>query len=314
MRLDGPESQNVEDRRGQGGGFGGGTGGRGFRIPIPTGGGGGIRVGGGLGGIAILLIALFLGVDLTGLVGGDDPSVQPAPQERRIDPGQTANPGDARNPSQDAGRRFVGQVLGETEQVWRDQFARAGRTYQEPTLVLFSNYTRSGCGDAEAQTGPFYCPLDQKVYIDLDFMAQLQRRLGAQGDFAAAYIIAHEVGHHVQNQLGVLQRAREAQQRYGGGVEANQIQVRVELQADCLAGVWAYHANRERNILEEGDLEEGLNAAAAVGDDRLQRQARGTVQPESFTHGSSAQRVRWFRRGFQNGNISACDTFGAQQL
>lgn len=314
MRLDGPESQNVEDRRGQGGG-GGGFGGGGFRLPIPGGGGGGgFRIGGGLGGIAILLIALFLGVDLTGLVGGDDPSVQPAPQERRIDPGGPAGPGAARAPGEDAGRRFVGQVLGETERVWTDQFARAGRTYQPPTLVLFSGATRSGCGAAEAQTGPFYCPVDQKVYIDLDFMAQLQRRLGAQGDFAAAYIIAHEVGHHVQNQLGVLQRARQAQERYGNGVEANQVQVRVELQADCLAGVWAYQANRDRNILEEGDLEEGLNAAAAVGDDRLQRQARGTVQPESFTHGSSAQRVRWFKRGFQSGNINACDTFGAQQL
>ncbi|MFT8245266.1 neutral zinc metallopeptidase [Roseomonas sp. BN140053] len=312
MRLDGPESQNVEDRRGQGGGFGGGFGGGGggFRVP-----GGGL----GIGGVVIVLLGLFFGVDLTGLVGGgDDPGVQPAPRERRVDPGvpRSQAPGQdaGQNAGQeDAGRRFVGQVLGETEQVWREQFSRAGRTYHEPTLVLFSGATRSGCGAAQAQTGPFYCPNDQRVYIDLDFMAQLQRRLGAQGDFAAAYIIAHEVGHHVQNELGILQRANQIQQRYGDGVEANQVQVRIELQADCFAGVWANQADRARRILEEGDLEEGLNAAAAVGDDRLQRQSRGTVQPESFTHGSSAQRARWFRRGFQGGTVQSCDTFGVQQ-
>ncbi|MHB0727587.1 KPN_02809 family neutral zinc metallopeptidase [Roseomonas mucosa] len=305
MRLDGPESENVEDRRGQGGGFRGGLGGGGgFRIP-------GGRVGGGLGTIAILLIAAFLGVDLTGIVG-DDPG-QPAPQERRLDPGQAGNGQQAGR--EDAGRRFVAQVLGETERVWTDQFAQLGRTYHDPTLVLFSGVTRSGCGTAQSETGPFYCPNDQKVYIDLDFMQQLQNRLGARGDFAAAYIIAHEVGHHVQNELGTLERAHQFQARYGGNSpEFNQVQVRVELQADCYAGVWANLANRERHILEDGDIEEGLNAAAAVGDDRLQRQMRGTVQPETFTHGSSAQRVRWFRRGLEGGNIRACDTFGTQQL
>ena len=289
MRLDGPESQNVEDRRGRGG----------FRMP--GGRGGGV----GLGGIAIVLIGLFFGVDLTGIVGGD-PGPQPVPQERRAGPGAGGG--------EDAGRRFAGQVLGETERVWNAQFSAAGRTYREPTLVLFSGVTQSGCGTAQSQTGPFYCPEDQRVYIDLDFMAQLQQRLGAQGDFASAYIIAHEVGHHVQNQLGILDRADQIRRRYGDGVEANQVQVRIELQADCFAGVWANQAQRERNILEQGDVEEGLNAAAAVGDDRLQRRGRGTVQPESFTHGSSAQRARWFRRGLQSGELRQCDTFGAQQL
>ena len=295
MRLDGPESRNVDDRRGQGGG--------GFRVP--GGRGGGI----GLGGIAIVLIGLFFGVDLTGIVGGGDPGPQPAPQERRVGPGGGQDAG-----REDAGRRFAGQVLGETERVWNSQFSANGRTYREPTLVLFSGVTQSGCGTAQSQTGPFYCPNDQRVYIDLDFMAQLQERLGARGDFAAAYIIAHEVGHHVQNQLGILRRADEIRQRYGDGVEANQVQVRIELQADCLAGVWANQAQRERNILEQGDVEEGLNAAAAVGDDRMQRQGRGTVQPETFTHGSSAQRTRWFRRGLQSGELRSCDTFGAEQL
>ncbi len=304
MRLDGPESRNVEDRRGQGGGFGGG----GFRMP--GGRGGGI----GLGGIAIVLIGLFFGVDLTGIVGGGDLGPQPVPQERRAGPGVGQGTGRGETSREDVGRRFVGQVLGETERVWGEQFSRNGRTYQEPTLVLFSGVTQSGCGTAQAQTGPFYCPGDQRVYIDLDFLAQLQERLGARGDFAAAYIVAHEVGHHVQNQLGILRRADQIRQRYGDGVEANQVQVRIELQADCLAGVWANQAQRERGILEQGDVEEGLNAAAAVGDDRLQRQGRGTVQPESFTHGSSAQRARWFRRGLQGGELGNCDTFGTQQL
>ncbi|MFC0407530.1 KPN_02809 family neutral zinc metallopeptidase [Roseomonas elaeocarpi] len=315
MRLDGPESQNVEDRRGEGGGgmgggFGG-PGGGGFRLPIPGG-------KGGLGIIAVILIAAFFGVDLTGMMGGDDPGQQPAPQERRVDPGQAPGvPGrSAGNDAagEDAGRRFVAQVLGETERVWTEQFQAMGKTYTDPKLVLFSDATRSGCGTAQAQTGPFYCPNDQKVYIDLDFMRQLQQRLGANGDFAAAYIIAHEVGHHVQDELGILARARQVQERYGNGEGANQVQVRIELQADCLAGVWANHADAERHILEQGDLDEALNAAAAVGDDHIQQQTRGTVQPETFTHGSSAQRSRWFRRGFQNGTIQGCDTFDAQQL
>jgi predicted metalloprotease len=284
MRLGNRESRNVEDRRGMGR-----MGGR----------GGGIAVGG-LGGVAILLLCLFLGVDPS-LILGDGSG--PAPQQQQ----QTQQNGAP--PAQDAGRRFVAQVLGDTEQVWNAEFQKLGRQYQEPALVLFTGATSSGCGAAESQVGPFYCPADQRVYIDLDFMAQLQQRLGANGDFAAAYIIAHEVGHHVQNQLGILDLTRRLQQQAQDQGEANGIQVRVELQADCLAGLWARQAQDARNILERGDVEEGLNAAAAVGDDRLQRRAQGRVQPESFTHGSSEQRMRWFRTGLDRGELAACDTF-----
>jgi len=281
MRLDGPESDNVEDRRGQ-------------RI-----GGRGVAVGGGLGTIALLVIALLLGVDPGELLQGQLSAPQPQTQVQQA------------APRDDAGRRFVAQVLGETEQVWRAEFARRGGRYADPTVVLFSGATQSGCGFAQAQVGPFYCPRDHKVYIDLDFMADLQRRLGAQGDFAAAYIIAHEVGHHVQNQLGVLDRVEQV--RSGQGEAAsNALQVRVELQADCLAGVWARRAQETRGILERGDIEEGLNAAAAVGDDRLQRASRGYVVPESFTHGTSAQRANWFRRGLDSGSLESCDTFAAR--
>ncbi|KAA2211384.1 KPN_02809 family neutral zinc metallopeptidase [Teichococcus oryzae] len=284
MRLGNRESRNVEDRRGMGR-----MGGR----------GGGIAVGG-LGGVAILLLCLFLGVDPS-LILGDGSG--PAPQQQQ----QTQQNGAP--PAQDAGRRFVAQVLGDTEQVWNAEFQKLGRQYQEPALVLFTGATSSGCGAAESQVGPFYCPADQRVYIDLDFMAQLQQRLGANGDFAAAYIIAHEVGHHVQNQLGILDLTRRLQQQAQDQAEANGIQVRVELQADCLAGLWARQAQDARNILERGDVEEGLNAAAAVGDDRLQRRAQGRVQPESFTHGSSEDRMRWFRTGLDRGELAACDTF-----
>lgn len=285
MRLGNRESRNVEDRRGMGR-----MGGR----------GGGIAVGG-LGGVAILLLCLFLGVDPS-LILGDGSG--PAPQQQQQQTQQNGAP-----PAQDAGRRFVAQVLGDTEQVWNAEFQKLGRQYQEPALVLFTGATSSGCGAAESQVGPFYCPADQRVYIDLDFMAQLQQRLGANGDFAAAYIIAHEVGHHVQNQLGILDLTRRLQQQAQDQAEANGIQVRVELQADCLAGLWARQAQDARNILERGDVEEGLNAAAAVGDDRLQRRAQGRVQPESFTHGSSEDRMRWFRTGLDRGELAACDTF-----
>ncbi|WP_237217684.1 KPN_02809 family neutral zinc metallopeptidase, partial [Falsiroseomonas oryziterrae] len=213
----------------------------------------------------------------------------------------------------DPAARFVSRVLAETEDVWNPIFQSLGRRYQEPRLVLYSGVVQSGCGTAQAQVGPFYCPADSRVYIDLDFMAQLQRSLGASGDFAAAYIIAHEVGHHVQNQLGILDRVQQLKAR-ATEAQDNALQVRVELQADCLAGLWARRAHEARQILEQGDIEEGLNAAAAVGDDRLQRRARGTVQPESFTHGSSAQRVRWFRAGLESGRLEACDTFGAERL
>ncbi|MBI0434618.1 neutral zinc metallopeptidase [Roseomonas sp. KE0001] len=282
MRLDGPESRNVEDRRGAGG----------FRR-------GGIAVGGGLGGVALVLLLMFLGVDPSILL--DDGSLNPQQQQ--------AEQRQATPSADDPGRRFVAQVLGDTEMVWKDQFQKIGRAYRDPVLVLFSGATQSACGAAQSQVGPFYCPNDQRVYIDLDFMAQLQRQLGANGDFAAAYIIAHEVGHHVQNQLGILELTRGMQQQATDRAEANAIQVRVELQADCFAGLWANHAERARSILEQGDVEEGLNAAAAVGDDRLQRRSQGQVQPESFTHGSSEERMRWFRTGLQRGELAACDTF-----
>jgi predicted metalloprotease len=299
MRLDGPESQNVEDRRGGGGlgGFGGG--GFGGRR------GGGIAVGG-VGGVVLLVVALLFGVDPSVLLGGGEMESRPAPQERRFDQGQGQAPAPRQaDRGEDAGRRFIAQVLGETEQVWNQQFRQLGRQYDEPVLVLFSGATQSGCGAAQAQTGPFYCPNDQRVYIDLEFMARLQQQLGATGDFAAAYIIAHEVGHHVQNLLGVLPRVQQLQAR-ASAAERNQLQVRVELQADCLAGMWANQAQRARNILEQGDIEEGLNAAAAVGDDRV---TGGRIRPESFTHGSAQQRTRWFRRGLESGDIRQCDTF-----
>ncbi|MCK8782850.1 zinc metallopeptidase [Roseomonas sp. NAR14] len=297
MRLEGErESGNVEDRRGAGGFSRGGI------VPI----------GGGLGGLAILLIALFLGVDPRVLLPGDEPAPQTQQVDRRAPPGSA--PGQQQGGgTEDPARRFVAQILGSTEDVWKDVFRQAGRQYRDPTLVLYSGMTQSGCGTAQAQVGPFYCPLDQKLYIDLGFFREMQERLGAPGDFARAYVIAHEVGHHVQNQLGTLQRVDELRQRVDRA-DSNALSVRVELQADCYAGVWAARANAERNILEQGDIEQGMNAASAVGDDRLQRRSQGYAVPESFTHGSSAQRVNWFRRGLQSGDPRQCDTFGAQSL
>lgn len=275
MRLGGGrESGNVEDRRG-------------MRV-----GRGGIAIGGGLGGVVLVVLALLFGVDPSVILSGMDPAPQTQTQTR-----QGA-------PAQDEGARFVRRVLAETEDVWTPLFAENGRRYDAPTLVLFSGAVQSACGVAQATVGPFYCPGDRQVYIDLEFLAEMQRRLGAPGDFAAAYVIAHEVGHHVQNQLGLLRQ----------GQQSNDMQVRVELQADCLAGLWARRAQDARQILEDGDIEEGLGAAAAVGDDRLQRRGGGQVVPESFTHGTSAQRVRWFRAGLQNGTLEACDTFAPRQL
>jgi len=204
-------------------------------------------------------------------------------------------------------------VLAETEDVWNDVFQQAGRTYEEPKLVLFSEAVESACGMAGSATGPFYCSADHKVYLDLAFFEELHSRFGASGDFAQAYVIAHEIGHHVQTQLGIIQKVHELQSRAGKS-EGNKLNVMLELQADCLAGMWAHQADKKRNILEEGDIEEGLNAASAVGDDRIQKQAQGYVVPDSFTHGSSAQRVNWFKRGFEQGNISACDTFSTDRL
>jgi len=283
MRLDdGRESGNVEDRRGARRG-------------------GGLVIGGGIGSVVLVVLALLLGVDpaiVLDQAGRMTESQAPAAAER-------AGP-----PADDTGARFVRRVLAETEDVWNPIFQQLGRQYQEPRLVLFSGAVESACGMAQAAVGPFYCPTDSRVYIDLDFLAQLQRTIGAPGDFAAAYVIAHEVGHHVQNQLGTLRRAEEAR-RGGDRAAANAVQVRIELQADCLAGLWARRAQDSRGILEPGDIEEGLNAAAAVGDDRLQQSAGRRVVPESFTHGSAAQRMRWFKAGLDTGRLDACDTFAA---
>jgi predicted metalloprotease len=205
-------------------------------------------------------------------------------------------------------QEFVSVVLADTEDTWNELFRQSGADYREPTLVLFSGAVQSACGFAEAAVGPFYCPLDQKVYIDLAFYRDLKERFAAPGDFAQAYVIAHEIGHHVQNLLGISDQVRQAQQR-ASQAQANALSVRLELQADCLAGIWAHHANRTRQILEQGDVEEALNAASQIGDDRMQMRGRGYVAPDSFTHGSGEQRVRWFRTGLQSGQLAQCNTF-----
>jgi len=283
---EGRRSQNVEDRRGG-------------RIGL---GGGGLRLGG--GGILLLLVAAWLlGVNplqVLSLLAGGGSETMPLPEPSAAPPGAGA--------PTDEGGDFVSVVLADTEDTWAPLFAKAGARYQAPKLVLFSQIVRSACGTAQSAMGPFYCPRDQTVYIDLDFYRELRDRFGAPGDFAQAYVIAHEVGHHVQTLLGTSEQVRAAQQR-AGEAEANQLSVRLELQADCYAGVWAHHAHRARQVLEAGDVEEGLGAAAAIGDDRLQRQTQGQVVPESFTHGSSRQRVEWFSRGLEMGSVESCDTF-----
>ena len=281
MRLDDEqESSNVEDRRG-------------FRVSKGV-------AGGGIGTIAVVLIALFFGVDPSVILQGN---LQSNVQEPAPGAGQPAD--------RDEGREFVARVLGSTERTWGEIFQRGGKPYVEPRLVLFSGQVQSACGFAQAAAGPFYCGQDQKVYIDLSFYRELRDRFKAPGDFAQAYVIAHEVGHHVQNLLGIMNKVQTRQQR-AGEREANALSVRLELQADCLAGIWASFANRERKILEQGDLEEGLNAAAMIGDDTLQKRSQGYVVPESFTHGSSEQRMRWFRAGIQTGDLKQCDTFSAR--
>jgi len=289
MRMDDErDSRNVEDRRGRGGGSG-----------FP---GGRVAAGGGIGAVIIAVIVMLLGGDpAVVLEGGRAPS---STEQAARAPARTAEPGG------DAEARFVSRVLASTEDVWTAEFRRNGREYEVPRLVLFSGAVQSGCGGARAEMGPFYCPADRRVYIDLAFFREMQRKLGAGGDFAQAYVIAHEVGHHVQQLLGILPRTTEIQQRAGrNSAESNAISVRVELQADCLAGFWARRAQEMRGILERGDVEEGLNAAAAVGDDRMMA-GHGSVSRESFTHGSSRERVGWFRRGLEAPDVGACNTFG----
>ena len=273
--------------------------------------GDGPRLGGGrlsLGGIAlIVVIGLLSGKDplqILGQLGGELLQQQASAPASRVESGR---PGDAQSD-------FVRAVLGDTEDTWRDLFQRVGRQYHDPQLVLFSGRVRSACGLASAAVGPFYCPADQRVYLDLAFFRELAQRFAAAGDFAQAYVIAHEVGHHVQNLLGIPAKVDAARQQGAKLEGASGLSVRQELQADCLAGVWAHHAQQRLAWLEAGDLEEALNAANAIGDDRLQRQARGQVVPDAFTHGTSAQRVRWFRTGFDSGNPNRCDTFKAARL
>jgi uncharacterized protein len=283
MKLDDSRrSDNVEDERGSGLGRGAGI---------------------GIGTIVIVIIGYFMGVNpstLLSLLNGGDPQAVTAPG-----PTDQAS-GAANDPQVD----FVRAILGETEDVWGAYFRNMGKTYVPPKLVLFSGQVSSACGFASAAAGPFYCPGDQKVYIDLSFYRQLATEFGAPGDFARAYVIAHEVGHHVQNLLGITDTAAQTEQR-AGRVGANHVSVLIELQADCFAGAWAAQANAARKILDPGDLEQGLKAASSVGDDTLQKREQGTVVPDSFTHGTSAQRVGWFRRGFDSGNIDKCDTFNA---
>ena len=263
--------------------------------------------GGGLGVIVIALIAMFFGVDPSQLLQilnqtGLNQTTQEEPSSRSTQPRPDDELAD-----------FVSVVLADTEDVWTTMFQKMNETYQKPKLVLFSGTVQSACGFAQAATGPFYCPADYKVYIDLSFYQDLRDRFKAPGDFAQAYVIAHEVGHHVQKLLGILDEVHQARNQVGE-VESNKLLVRLELQADCLAGVWAYHAQKMRNILEEGDIEEALNAASSIGDDRIQKQSRGYVTPDSFTHGSSAQRVRWFSTGFKSGKPDSCNTFEAKTL
>ncbi len=259
-------------------------------------------VAGGLGLLVLIVVGLLFGVDPSTLIQVVET------QQSTVAPSTAAE-----GPLNDEQAQFVAVVLADTEDTWSEIFAQSGLRYREPTLVLFTEAVQSACGFAQAAMGPFYCPMDQKLYIDLSFYTDLQTRFRAPGDFAQAYVIAHEVGHHVQTLLGLSEAVQREKSRVGE-VEANQLSVRQELQADCYAGIWAHHADRSRALLEQGDIEEGLNAASAIGDDRLQRQSRGYVTPESFTHGSSAQRVRWFERGYETGDPEQCDTFGEARL
>jgi len=286
MRLGGERrSGNVEDRRG-------------IRVSRKA-----VGFGGGIGTILLIVAALYFGIDPRLLL-----PVGPAEEDNS----EQVSPG-ARPAEEDRMADFVSAVLASTEDVWGDIFRRGGQSYRAPKLGLFTGAVQSACGFAQSAVGPFYCPADQKVYIDLSFYRELKDRLQAGGDFAQAYVIAHEVGHHVQNLLGIMEKAQAARAR-AGEAEANRISVRLELQADCFAGVWAHNADKARGILEEGDIEEGLNAASAIGDDRMQRRAGGYVVPDSFTHGSSAQRVRWFRTGLETGDVNRCSTFRAETL
>ncbi len=281
---DGRRSTNIEDRRSR-------------RIP------GGVK-GGGIGIILLALVGMYFGIDPSLILNmGQNMQSTPAAGSRTVQP--------SAKEQQEAD--FISVVLADTEDVWSQVFREMGGTYKKPTLVLFTGAVRSACGLAQSAMGPFYCPGDQKVYIDLAFYDDLKNQLDSPGDFAQAYVVAHEIGHHVQKLLGISDQVHELRRKLSTR-QYNKISVRLELQADCFAGVWANRDNKMRNVLEPGDIEEALNAASHIGDDRLQKQARGYVTPDSFTHGTSAQRVRWFKQGFSSGDINSCDTFGAKNL
>jgi predicted metalloprotease len=324
MRLDNEKpSENVEDRRGQGGGgFGFPRGGSGRQINIPMGG----RRGGFSFSTLVLIVVVylalkfFLGIDLLEVIngggmqapGGSTNTEMTIPKgntdvaDAGVQGGATTTSTDVTG---DAGKDFVSRVLGSTERVWDGVFQQMGQTYEKPTLVLFTGFVQSACGMAQSAMGPFYCPRDSKVYIDLSFYQDMKNKLGAPGDAAQGYVIAHEVGHHLQNLFGIADKVTRARTKVSEE-EGNVLSVRMELQADCFAGIWA----KEANVFEEGDIEEALNAATAIGDDRLQKRSQGYVVPESFTHGTSEQRVRWFKTGFQASDLGQCDTFGTDQL
>ena len=302
----GRESSNVEDRRGQGGGFG-----------LP-GMGGGMRRGGGIG-IGTLVIAMLVAwlfginpLSMLGMLDAGGPVIQqPQPRPPQSSAG-SPSAGSRAAPTDEAGQ-FIRVVLGSTEDVWQKLFQQSGSRYSPPGLVLYENMTGTACGTGSAAAGPFYCPADQKVYIDLSFYRTLHQKLGAPGDTAQAYVIAHEVGHHVQNLMGLMRKMDAARQQLSER-DYNQLSIRLELQADCFAGIWAHHTQQARNWFDATDIEQAMNAAAAVGDDNIQRRTQGVVVKEAFTHGSSQQRARWFRTGMQTGSVDRCDTFAANAL
>ena len=334
-------SDNVDDQRDSGGGFGPGGGGMGGL----GGSGGGMGGGGGLAmllpllfrtigmkGIVILAVVYFglkfgLGIDLINLVNGGGGGISMPGNTTQVQlPADTKLGQDTANSNldggsgagtdvttTDSGKVFVAKVLGSTEDVWTKIFNDMGQQYEKPRLVLFTGYTQSGCGTAQSAMGPFYCPADHKVYIDLAFYQDMKTKLGAPGDFAQAYVVAHEVGHHVQNLLGIADQVQQARSQ-ANDTESNVLSVKMELQADCFAGIWSTEANAEKHILQQGDIEEALNAASQIGDDHLQKQSRGYAQPDTFTHGTSAQRVKWFKTGVAAKSLKDCDTFSANPL
>ncbi|MDN6229244.1 MAG: zinc metallopeptidase [Enterobacterales bacterium] len=283
------ESDNVEDRRGDSTGSSGGLGGGGFRVP---------RGKGGLILLVVVLVAGYYGVDLTPLLNGEAPVGQTQTQSQQVN-----------SPEDNQMAKFTSVILASTEDTWSQLFQKMGKQYQDPKLVLYRGSTRTGCGTGQSVMGPFYCPADKTVYIDLSFYQEMKDKLGADGDFAQGYVVAHEVGHHVQNLLGIEPKIRQMQQG-ASKAEQNRLSVKMELQADCFAGVWG-HFMQNQQVLEQGDLEEALNAAQAIGDDRLQQQSQGRVIPDSFTHGTSEQRYTWFKRGFDSGNPNSCNTFAS---